>query len=142
NVRQLVHRAREKLQQSRVRYEASVEERQRLLNAFLDASMKHDVTALKEILHQDVIMYTDGGGRVSSAVVPVRGPEKIINFLANVVKGALDTFEIKPVIVNGSAGALLINKTNGKVDTLCTLETDGERITGLYFVRNPEKIGV
>src|SRR5690606_1864068 len=114
----------------------------RLLNAFLDASVKHDVTALKEILHQDVIMYTDGGGRVSAAVVPVRGPEKIIAFLANVVKGALDTFEIKPGIVNGPAGALLINKITGITDTICTLETDRERITGFDFVRNPEKISV
>ena len=142
NVRQLVHRAREKLQQSRVRYEASVEERQRLLNAFLDASAKQDASKLKEILRHDVVLYTDGGGKVSAAVVPVHGPEKIITFLAKVVKGALDTFEIKPVIVNGSAGALLIDKATGKIDTICTLETDGEQITGLYFVRNPEKISV
>lgn len=142
NVRQLVHRAREKLQHSRIRYEASVEERQRLLNAFLDASAKQDVTKLKEILHHDVILYNDGGGKVNAAVVPIRGPVKIIAFLSNVVKGALDDFEIRPVIVNGSAGAILIDKVTGKTDTICTLETDGEKITGLYFVRNPGKVRV
>ena len=142
NVRQLVHRAQGKLQNPRVRYEASNEERQRLLNAFLDASEKNDASTLKEILHHDVVMYTDGGGKVSAAVVPVRGPEKIINFLANILKDAANTFEVKPVIVNGSAGALLIERATGRIDTICTLETDGQRITGLYFVRNPEKIFV
>lgn len=140
NARQLVHRAREKLQKPRTRYEATVEDRQKLLNAFLDACMRQDASTLKTILHDDVIMYTDGGGKVNAAVVPVRGPEKIINFLANVLKNALDAFEIRPVIVNGSAGALLIDKATGKTDTVCTLETDGGSITGLFFVRNPDKI--
>ena len=140
NARQLVHRAQEKLQRPRVRYEASMEERQRLLNAFLEATSRQDATALKEILHHDVIMYSDGGGKVAAAVVPVRGPEKIISFLTNALKDALNIFELKPVMVNGSAGALLINKATGRPDTICTLETDGQRIISLYFVRNPEKI--
>ena len=140
NARQLVHRAHEKLQRPRVRYEASLEEKQRLLSAFLDACARQDATTLKEILHRDVIMYSDGGGKVNAAVVPVRGPERIINFWWNVLKGIDDIFEAKPVFVNGSAGALLINKATGQTDTICTLETDGQRIIGLYFVRNPDKI--
>jgi RNA polymerase sigma-70 factor, ECF subfamily len=140
NARQLVHRAQEKLQKPRVRYEASVEERQRLLDAFLDACVREDTATLKEILHRDVVMYTDGGGRVNAAIVPVVGPEKIINFLTNVLKDAVNRFELKPVIINGSAGALVIDKATGRTDTICTLETDGQSITNLYFVRNPEKI--
>jgi RNA polymerase sigma-70 factor, ECF subfamily len=142
NARQIVHRAQEKLQKPRTRYEASMEERQRLLNAFLDACARQDVTALKEILHKDVVMYSDGGGKVNAAVVPVHGPDKIINFLANVLRDSLHKFELKTVLVNGSAGALLIHKATGQTDTICTLETDGQRITGLYFVRNPEKISL
>jgi len=140
NARQLVHRAQEKLQKPRVRYEASIEDRQRLLNAFLDACARQDASTLKEILHRDVIMYSDGGGKMAAAVVPVHGPEKIINFFRNVLKDAQATFEIKPVLVNGSAGALIIEKATGRIDTICTLETDGNTITGLYFVRNPDKI--
>lgn len=140
NARQLVHRAQEKLQKPRVRYEASVEERQRLLDAFLDAVSRQDVSALKELLHQDVIFYSDGGGKVSAATVPLVGPEKIGIFLGNVLKGNLHLFEARAAIVNGSAGARLINKATGRTDTICTLETDGTKITGLFFVRNPEKI--
>ena len=140
NARQVVHRAQEKLQKPRVRYEAPVEVRQRLLSAFLDACASQDVTTLKEILHRDVVMYADGGGKVNAAVVPLRGPDKIITFLSNVLKDALNSIEAKPVMVNGSAGVLLINKATGRTDTICTLETDGKRITGLFFVRNPDKI--
>ncbi len=140
NARQVVHRAQEKLQRPRVRYEASPEDRQRLLTAFLEASAKQDTKRLKEILHRDVIMYSDGGGKVNAAVVPVYGPEKVINFLGHILKDAAGIFEAKPAVVNGSAGTLLIDKRTGRIDTICTLETDGQRITNLYFVRNPEKI--
>src|SRR5687768_10720604 len=74
SARQLVHRAQEKLQSPRVRYEASAHERQRLLDAFIDACMKQDTASLKEILHRDVVLYTDGGGKINAAVVPVHGP--------------------------------------------------------------------
>lgn len=140
NARQLVHRAQEKLQKPRVRYETSVEDRQRLLKAFLEACAKDDVTTLKNVLHRDVILYSDGGGKVNAAVIPVRGPEKIITFLTNVLRNVRDIIDIKFVTVNGSAGALLVNKTTGKTDTICTFETDGQMITSLYLVRNPEKI--
>ena len=85
-------------------------------------------------------MYTDGGSEISAAVVLVEGPEKIISFIRNIVKNALDIFQAKPVLVNGSAGILLINRATGQTDTICTLETDGEKITGLFMVRNPDKI--
>lgn len=140
NVRQIVHRAQEKLQKPRTRYETSVEERQRLLNAFLDACARQDASTLKEILHQDVVMYADGGGKMNAAVVPIHGPQKIISFMLNVLKDSADNFEVKPAVVNGSAGAVILNKATGRIDTICTLETDGQNITSLYFVRNPEKI--
>lgn len=140
NARQIVSRAAEKLKRPRVRYEASVEDRQRLLNAFLDACLSQDVSILKDILHKDVILYTDGGGKVNAAIFPVRGPEKIITFLKNVLKDSGDVFLRKDMIVNGSAGALVIDKKTGITDTICTLETDGFRITALYAVRNPDKI--
>ena len=140
NARQLVHRAQEKLQKPRVRYEASAEQKQRLLNAFLDACARQDPTSLKEILHKDVIMYSDGGGKVNAAMVPLSGPDKVVNFLLNVTRNAVDKTEVRPVVVNGSAGALLTDKTTGRTDTVCTLETDGLSIIHLYFVRNPDKI--
>jgi RNA polymerase sigma-70 factor, ECF subfamily len=140
NVRQLVHRAGEKLQRPRARYHASTEEKQRLMTAFLEACSRQDASSLKKILHRDVVMYSDGGGKVSAAVVPLRGPEKIITFVVNVLKDFASAFDVRPVIINGSAGVLLIDKATGRTDTICTLETDGQSIVDLYFIRNPEKI--
>jgi RNA polymerase sigma-70 factor, ECF subfamily len=140
NVRQMVHRAQEKLQKPRVRYEVSIDERQRLLTAFLQATVSADVTMLKKLLHQDVIMYSDGGGKIAAAVVPLHGPETIIKFLTNVLKGAVDNFDVKPANVNGLPGAVIYNKVTGAPDTIFTIETDGQSITSLYFIRNPEKI--
>ena len=140
NARQLVHRAQDKLQKPRIKYEASTEQQERLLQAFLQASATQDTTSLKSILHHDVIMYSDGGGKVAAAAIPLVGPDKIITFLTNVLKGALDLFEVRMVSVNGSPGAAIVNKETRVIDTVFTLESDGHQITGLYFIRNPEKI--
>jgi RNA polymerase sigma-70 factor, ECF subfamily len=139
NARQVVHRAQEKLQRPRVRYQASIEESKRLLDAFIDACSRQDATTLKELLHRDVIIYSDGGGKVPAALIPLHGPVPFINFLKNVVKGAINMLEVRHVMVNGSPGVLFIDKS-GRIDTICTLETDEEKITGLFFQRNPEKI--
>src|SRR5690606_17276689 len=140
NARQLVHRAQEKLQRPRARFEASDEQKQRLLDAFLDASGKQDATRLKELLHDDVIRYSDGGGKAQAAMVPVHGRDKLIHFLINVVKGAIGNYDIKPALVNGAPGALLINRETRRVDTVCTLEVEGGSITGGYLLRKPDKI--
>lgn len=142
NARQLVHRAQEKLQRPRARFEASDEQKQRLLDAFLEASARQDTTRLKEMLHEDVVMYSDGGGKAQAAMVPVHGRDKLIHFLINVVKGAIGNYDIKPALVNGAPGALLINRETRRVDTVCTLETEGESITGVYLLRNPDKISL
>lgn len=140
NVRQMVHRAQEKLQKPRTRYSASIEERQRLLNAFLQAMSSADVTTLKNILHQDVIMYSDGGGKVAAAPMPLHGPDKIFTFLNNILKSIGDRFDVMPIHVNGSPGILFRNHTTGAPDTIFTIDTDGSTITSLYLIRNPDKI--
>src|SRR5690606_32988137 len=126
----------------RARFEASDEQKQRLLDAFLEASARQDTTRLKEMLHEDVVMYSDGGGKAQAAMVPVHGRDKLIHFLVNVVKGAIGNYDIRPAFVNGAPGALLINRDTGRVDTVCTLETEGESITGVYLLRNPDKISL
>ncbi|HEX6226399.1 MAG TPA: sigma-70 family RNA polymerase sigma factor [Chryseolinea sp.] len=140
SVRQLIHRAHEKLLKPRVRYTVADPQRERLLIAFLQACRTRDSRGLKEILHQDVIMYSDGGGKASAAVVPLKGATKIINFLMKVLDNVTVRFDMKIVTVNGAPGAILFDKTSGKIDTVMTFQTEDEKIVDFYFVRNPDKI--
>jgi len=138
--RQVQHRASEKLQKPRIKFETSNEKQQQLLEAFLQASANEDTASLAKLLRDDVTLFADGGGKVSSSLVPIYGPDKIVKFLAGILQKVRGTIEVKFVLVNGVPGALLIDKNTGKTDTIFTITTDGSLISELFLVRNPDKI--
>jgi len=70
NVRQLVSRARKHIEDGR-RTSVSSNEQRRFLEAFISAAQKGDMTALEGLFAEDVVSYSDGGGLVRAAGVPV-----------------------------------------------------------------------
>ena len=62
NCRQIFHRARQALQDKRTRFEP--QRQQQLLQSFLAASQAGNMTALTSLLAQDVVSWSDGGGKV------------------------------------------------------------------------------
>src|SRR5499427_6712675 len=72
NVRQLVSRARKHIEDGR-RTSVSSNEQRRFLEAFVAAAQKGDMTALEGLFAEDVVSYSDGGGLVRAASVPVSG---------------------------------------------------------------------
>lgn len=85
NVRQLVTRARKHVVESR-RMSVSPGEQRRLLEAFVTASQNGDMAALEELFVEDVVSYSDGGGLVRAAGVPVCGRKRVATFVATLSK--------------------------------------------------------
>jgi RNA polymerase sigma-70 factor (ECF subfamily) len=83
NTRQLVTRARQHITDGR-RTPVSSVERRRLLEAFIDAAQKGEIAALEGLLASDVISYSDGGGIVRAARVPIAGRERVAKFISAV----------------------------------------------------------
>lgn len=140
HARQLLHRAKEKIQSPRARYQVDRPQQQRLMEAFLTACENSDEQALKKLLADDVSFFSDGGGKVAASRVPLYGPEAVMRFLLPIIARIKDSIEMRFVEVNGGPGALFINKESGMVDTIFTLDIDDGKIASLYLVRNPEKI--
>jgi RNA polymerase sigma-70 factor (ECF subfamily) len=140
NARQILHRSREKLDHPRIRFETSREKQKQLLKAFLKACEEEDMDGLTSLLKNDVILFSDGGGKVSASLLPIYGSDKIIKFVTGILAKVNGNFDIKIVSVNGVPGALFIDKISGKTDTIFTLNADAERISELFLIRNPDKI--
>lgn len=146
--RQLAARARSHLQDDRPRRRPSDREAERVLMAFGRARLG-DVSALRAVLAEDAVFYTDGGGRVPSAIMPIRGREDIVRFLDGVMRkfypptlGAdrpnPDAPEWRPAWINGLPG--VVGRVRGKVmQTLAFDIQDGE-IKAAYAIRNPDKL--
>jgi RNA polymerase sigma-70 factor, ECF subfamily len=137
--RQLAARGRDHVRDERPRFEATPEARTRLTSAFHAAILAGDLPALAQLLADDAVFYSDGGGKRNAALNPLYGRDKILRFLAGLAgKGWWpDDLRIEPAQINGDRGFLL--RSGDDVDTLA-LDVSGDRIAALYIVRNPDKL--
>jgi RNA polymerase sigma-70 factor (ECF subfamily) len=138
--RKLVSRARERVRSDRPRFKASDDQRRDLLMRFARASAAKDEKELLTLLAPNAIAYTDGGGRVAAALNPIYGADKIARFMVGLTRKFYTNakFDMRIVEINGRPGMML--RTSDQLFGAVTIETDGERITAVYAVRNPEKL--
>lgn len=130
--RQLYHRAVAALG-GRPRFSTDPAEHGRLLDGFVAAARRGDVAQLERLLHQDVVAWSDGGGKVQAARNPILGRAKVMRFFTAVLRRAP---ECTTVGANGTPGILVAAPDPW---TLHAAVVDG-RIRHLYIVRNPEKL--
>jgi RNA polymerase sigma-70 factor, ECF subfamily len=138
--RQLAARARAHVRQSRPRFTASSEDVARLTDAFHAAILAGDVPRLTQILAEDAALYTDGGGKRTAALNPIRGRDKIIRFLIGLArKRALPVPKsVRRTRINRMPGFIILD-SDGEVETLALDIRDGG-IIAIYGVRNPDKL--
>jgi RNA polymerase sigma-70 factor (ECF subfamily) len=138
--RQLAARARTHVADSRPRFAIDPERAGRVREAFMTALAKGDVTPLSNLLAEDAVLVTDGGGKRQAALNPILGRDKITRFYEGVIRktGPLPGAEGHAVLVNGLAG-LLVTAPDGIQSVAFDLDEEG-RITALYVVRNPDKL--
>lgn len=137
-VRQIAHRARTHVRERRPRYTADEAERRRLTERFLAASAVGDVEALKDLLAEDALLVTDGGGRVRAALNPIRGAAKCARFLA-ALGPRYPGVAAEEVEVNGGP-AMVLRAPDGDVVGLFVAEISQGRFTSILVQRNPEKL--
>ena len=137
--RQLAARARRAVRDERPAPAAPPDSHARLMAAFCEAAASGDISRLAGLLRDDALIITDGGGRKSAALNPIRGADKIIRFLVGIAgKNAGADLRMVPMLINGIAGALLY--LDGEIDSTLSVAIDGERIAAIYLVRNPDKL--
>ncbi len=138
--RKLVSRARERVKTDRPRHTVDRGQHQDLLQRFAAASASADTSALMKLFAPDVVLYSDGGGKAKAALNPIYGADKVTRFLAGVMGKfrPKNGFEIVLVEINGMPGFVL--KEEGGMHSALTVEFDGDTMSALYFVRNPDKL--
>ncbi len=138
NCRQIAHRARKRVQAGRPRFEASPGEPARLADRFARAVQAGDLAGLLELLAEDAVLYTDGGGQVTAALKPIRTASHIARFFLNLARKAGPDVRVHPVRVNGQPGFLV---TRGDaVENILGFHVEGGRIRQVFVMRNPEKL--
>jgi RNA polymerase sigma-70 factor (ECF subfamily) len=137
-VRQIAHRAREHVAARRPRIEVDRDEQQEVVDRFMAAVRTGDVQSLLDVLAPDVVLIADGGGEAPAVRRPVEGSEQVAallsRFPAFAPDAVLDTFS-----VNGAPGGRI--ERGGELETAISVAIAGGRITRIYAIRNPRKLG-
>ena len=137
-VRQIAHRAREHVAARRPRVRVSRSEQQVVVERFLAAVRGGDLQRLLDVLAPDVVLVSDGGGVVAAAARPIEGAGRVAPLLGALAKLA-GVFEATPMLLNG--GPAVRFDLDGDLNTVASLVIADGRISRIYAVRNPHKLG-
>jgi len=136
--RQMVHRASQRVQQEHPRFEVSKEAHRRLLAKFMQVAHDGERETLKTLLADEVMLVSDGGGKVPSFPIILRGMDRIAKLYAHATKKFADQLVYRMATINGEPG--LLRYIDGRLESAQAFVSDGTRITAIYIVRNPDKL--
>lgn len=138
--RKLASRAREHVQQARPRYPVSPELGKKMAAAFFSASQQGNLQVLESLLAADVTLYSDGGGKRIATIKPVYGAEKVSRFFMGIARKPeyLAGQLLAECMIDGFPGYVTLEKDDIVQTTALSIEAG--KITGIYVVRNPDKL--
>jgi RNA polymerase sigma-70 factor (ECF subfamily) len=138
-VRQLAVRARKHVQTARPRFAVDAAEADRITQAFFAASRDGDVAALGAMLADDVVIHSDGGGRVLAFLNPIIGIARALRLFAGLArKHDYRPILLRPMSIDGLPGYASIDR--GQILQTTALDIRDGRIAAIYMVRNPDKL--
>lgn len=138
--RQLAARARTHVREARPRFQVERKRGIEIAEAFFAASRSGDMKALGAMLAADVSVHADGGGKRSAAMQPIVGFDAVMK-LHRLLATFFRTNSSKLVrtgFINGLPG-FVTSEADGEIQTTA-LDIEGEKITAIYVVRNPDKL--
>ena len=138
--RKLVSRARERVKADRPRYSISKDRHREMLARFTQAAANAEPAAFQALFADDVVFYSDGGGRVSAALNPVYGADKVARLLSGLMRKNADfgTSELAVMEINNRLS--VVSTVAGAIFAVVSIEVEDDRITAIYTVRNPQKL--
>ena len=141
-VRQLAVRARRQVDERRVRFDASREQRERLADRFFAAVQEGDMPALEALLAEDVELHGDGGGKVPALARALFGRSRVARTLRNWARVAprIGGVALRRTDVNGQPGAMLLDRDERVISVMALDIADGQ-IQGIRSIVNPDKLG-
>lgn len=137
--RQIVARARKRVEAGRPRRPVPRDEHRRVLDRFLAASRAGDVDALVAVLAEDAVMVSDGGRAAKAARRPIEGRDRIVRFLRSIGPRALGGDRTVEVVdLNGEPGFLA--RVGDDIALAGTVEVAAGRVAAVRWVLNPDKL--
>ncbi|MHB1225022.1 MAG: RNA polymerase sigma factor SigJ [Gemmatimonadaceae bacterium] len=138
-VRQLVHRARERVRRDQSRFTAPADARERLLHRFIAALEADDQDALLAVFADEATFTSDGGGRAPAMRGTLVGADRVARALLGFQRMGRGLVAHRVAMLNGSPA--IVSSVDDRIIFATFVEGDGERVAAVYRVLNPGKLG-
>ncbi|MEP7287705.1 MAG: RNA polymerase sigma-70 factor [Chloroflexota bacterium] len=137
--RQMFSRAKKHIAEQRPRFKATPEAHRQLLNQFIQTVNTGDLDGLMQLLSQDVIMWTDGGGKTRGAALqPLRGREAVAKFAMASIRLVPANFSVEVSEVNGELA--IIRREGDRALVVLSIAVDRGHIAEVHVIGNPDKL--
>jgi RNA polymerase sigma-70 factor (ECF subfamily) len=130
--RQLASRARHRVQGAEPVSDPDLPRQREVVDAFLAASKGNDFDALVAVLAPDVVFRSDTVAVKMGGAAELRGAEAVANTFRGRAQAA------RPAMVDGALALAVI--FGGRLRIVLRLTIDGERITAIEAVADPQRI--
>lgn len=138
NCRQIFSRARTAIQSRKKKFEPDPKLHSQLLLEFSFACYSQDTKSLTNLLREDVIAFSDGGGKLHAARIPVPGIKRVISLLVRTTQKAKESTEIFFGYANGSPA--IIGYSNLEPSFVQIFTYQRKKIDTIYNLVNPDKL--
>ena len=124
-----------------MRFDASREQRDELADRFLAAAQEGDLSALENLLAEDVELHGDGGGKAPALARALFGRSRVARTLRNWVRvgDRIGGVTWRRVDVNGQPGAMTFDSAGRLINVMALDIADGQ-IQGIRSIVNPDKL--
>jgi RNA polymerase sigma-70 factor, ECF subfamily len=141
NCRKIFSRAKQKVDLSdQMSSPIKLEKENRLVKKFVAAFTKGNVEELVNLLTEDVIYFSDGGGKARTAYRPIYTRKRVLAFIRGIISKGYAGIQTSLTTVNGHLGAV-ITKESRLIGILCIqIEQETGLINQIYTVVNPDKL--
>jgi RNA polymerase sigma-70 factor (ECF subfamily) len=108
NCRQIMHRARRHLPVRPTPTPAPHVQPWQVFTQFFQAWMNGDMAGLLQVLSDEIVLHTDGGGKARAALHPLYGPDRVARYLLGLQQKAFQVSKvaIRPMLINGQPGLI------------------------------------
>lgn len=140
NCRKLMSRAKAKMGIAEEELHNRGRIRQQWLELFVQALSHGEAEAVLSLLHEDVMLLSDGGGKVHAAIRPIVSSGRVAQFLLGIIRKAQHEEGLSVEFAALGGGTAILVRQGGHVTTAVFLSMKQDKIQEIYLVVNPEKL--
>ena len=139
NCRQILRRARLQIARGRPRFDPSQQQREILLQRFVEACARGEMEGLLALLSNEIVFYSDGGGKGAAVPNRIYGPISVAKMVLGALRKLVPRNRITRIAeINGQPG--IINYLDGQPNSVMTVDVIDGHIRNIYVVSNPDKL--